>query len=427
MSEQLETRVRTSPTASLPSDDGIWSLATALAGAVAPSEVAAALAEQGAAAAGASFSNMAVLNVETGMVRVVHGSVMDTTIAARWEEFALSEPTPLCEAMVSRRAVLVASLDELGRRYPDLVADTAAASIGATASYPLFSAAGLVLGAVGFGWPTAQGFGSEQVRTLDLVANLAAQALERAVLTQRENERASTRERADAQLLQDAFLPRSLPTTDSLDLAAVYLPASDAAMGGDWYDVFPVTGGTCLVIGDVVGHGVQSAAVMGQLRNTVRAYAVEDPSPARVLTRLNRMMCRLQPGEYATAIVAVWDEERGTLLRCNAGHPPVLRCRPGEFEFLAPAPGGRLLGVSPDWVYQERLKVLRPGTTMLFYTDGLVERRGQELHDGMRAFREFVEGLDDLSPAAICDQALQWRRTQGRLEDDVCLLAARLK
>ena len=225
-----------------------------------------------------------------------------------------------------------------------MVADTAAASIDATASYPLLSSAGLVLGAVGFGWPSAQQFGSHQVRTLDLVANLAAQALERAVLTQREHERASTRERADAQLLQDAFLPRSLPTTDTLDVAAVYLPASDAAMGGDWYDVFPVTGGTCLVIGDVAGHGVQPAAVMGQLRNTVRAYATEDPSPATVLTRLNRMMCRLQPGEYATAIVAVWDEERGTLLRSNAGHPPVLRCRPGEFEFLTPPPGGRLLG-----------------------------------------------------------------------------------
>jgi serine phosphatase RsbU (regulator of sigma subunit) len=86
-----------------------------------------------------------------------------------------------------------------------------------------------------------------------------------------------------------------------------------------------------------------------------------------------------------------------------------------------------LLGVTPDWVYQEQPKVLRPGTTMLFYTDGLVERRGQELHDGMRAFRSFVESLEDLSPLAVCDQVLQRRRTQGRLEDDVCLLAARLK
>jgi serine phosphatase RsbU (regulator of sigma subunit) len=329
--------------------------------------------------------------------------------------------------MMSRRPVLVESLVELERRYPDLVADTVAASIGATASYSLFSAAGLVLGAVGFGWPSAQEFGSDQLRTLDLVASLAAQALERAVLTLREHERASTRERADAQLLQDAFLPRSLPTTDTLDVAAVYLPASDAPMGGDWYDVFPVTGGTCLVIGDVAGHGVQSAAVMGQLRNSVRAYATEDPSPSSVLARLNRMMCRLEPGEYATAIVAVWDEARGTLLRSNAGHPPVLRCRPGEFGYLVPPPDGRLLGVSPDWVYQEQSKVLRPGTTMLFYTDGLVERRGHELLDGMSALLEFVEGLDDLSPQAICDQVLHWRRAQGRIEDDVCLLAARLR
>jgi serine phosphatase RsbU (regulator of sigma subunit) len=425
MSEPLEALVGTLPIGS--PDEGIWRLATALAGAASPPEVAAALAEQGSVAAGASFSNMAVLTPDTQRVRVVHGSVMDSAIAARWEEFALSEPTPLCEAMVQRRPVLVESVVALERRYPDMVADTAAASIAATASYPLLSAAGLVLGAVGFGWPSPQEFGSDQVRQLDLVANLAAQALERAVLTQRERERASTRERADAQLLQDAFLPRSLPTTDTLDVAAVYLPASDAAMGGDWYDVFPVAGGTCLVIGDVAGHGVQSAAVMGQLRNSVRAYATEDPSPASVLTRLNRMMCRLEPGEYATAIVAVWDEERGTLLRSNAGHPPVLRCRPGEFEFLTPPSGGRLLGVSPDWAYHEQPKVLRPGTTMFFYTDGLVERRGQELRDGMGALLSFVESLDDLSPQAVCDQVLQWRRAQGRIEDDVCLLAVRLR
>jgi serine phosphatase RsbU (regulator of sigma subunit) len=329
--------------------------------------------------------------------------------------------------MVARRPVLVASLVDLERRYPDMLADTEAASIGATASYPLLSSAGLVLGAVGFGWPTAQGFGDDELRTLDLVAKLAAQGLERALLTQREHERASTRERADAQLFQDAFLPRSLPATATLDVAAVYLPASDAAMGGDWYDVFPVTGGTCLVIGDVAGHGVQSAALMGQLRNTVRAYAIEDPSPARVLTRLNRMMCRLEPGGYATAIVAVWDEESGTLLRSNAGHPPVLRCRPGEFGFLRPPPGGRLLGVSPDWDYQEEPKVMRPGTTLLFYTDGLVEHRGEELRDGMWALSDFVEGLADLSPQATCDQVIEWRRQQGHLEDDVCLLAARLK
>jgi serine phosphatase RsbU (regulator of sigma subunit) len=408
-------------------DDGIWRLATALAGATTPHDVAAALAEAGAAAAGASFSNMAVKIPGTSRVRVVHDSSMDAAIAVRWDEFDLSEATPLCEAIVTGSPVLIESIAALRARYPALVTDTVAASLQATASFPLPAANGVILGAAGFAWPLPQAFGPDQLRALDLIANLAAQALERAVLSQHEQEFASSRERLDAQLLQDAFLPRELPKTDTLDMAAVYLPASDAAMGGDWYDVFPVDGGTCIVVGDVAGHGLQSAAVMGQLRNTVRAYAVEDASPARVLSRLNRMMCQLEPGQHASAIVAVWNEGSGTLLRSNAGHPPLLRCRTGEFGYLPPPPGGRILGVTPDWVYQEQYKVLRPGTTLLFYTDGLVERRDQDLNQGMNALLSFVAGLDDLAPQAVCDDVLRWRRHVARLEDDVCVLAVRLR
>jgi serine phosphatase RsbU (regulator of sigma subunit) len=408
-------------------NDNIWSLAASLAGAVTPLNVAAALAEEGAAAAGASFSNMATLDLATKRVHVVHNSDMDPAIAARWGEFDLTDHTPLCEAMVTGRPVLVESPAQMEREYPALLADSLAASVKATASWPLASVNGEIIGAAGFGWPTPQRFDAERKRALDLIANLAAQALDRALLYQRQFELSSNRERADAQLLQDAFLPRVLPQTETLDVAAVYLPASDAAMGGDWYDVFPVEGGTCLVIGDVAGHGLQSAATMGQLRNTVRAYASEDPSPARVLTRLNQMMCRLEPGVHASAIVAVWDERRGTLLRSNAGHPPVLRCRTDEFGYLNPPSGGRLLGVSPDWEYSEAYKVLRPGTTVLFYTDGLIEQRGRDVDDGMGSLLRFVETLDDLTPQATCDQVLEWRLREGRLEDDVCVLAVRLR
>jgi serine phosphatase RsbU (regulator of sigma subunit) len=408
-------------------DDGIWSLAIALAGAVSPDDVAAALAEAGAAAAGASFSNMAMLDVATNQVNVVHNSVMDSAIAARWGQFDLSEPTPLCRAIVSGRPVLIDSPETMEREFPKLVPDSLAAAVRATASLPLSGAGGGVLGAVGFGWPEAQPFDAEQKRALNLIATLAAQALDRAVLYQRDRELSSLRERADAQLLQDAFLPRTLPQTDRLDVAAVYLPASDAAMGGDWYDVFPVDGGTCLVIGDVAGHGLQAAAAMGQLRNTVRAYALEDPSPARIMTRLNRMMCRLEPGVHASAIIAVWDEDRGTLLRCSAGHPPILRCRTGEFGYLPLPAGGRLLGVSPEWEYQEAYKVLRPGTTLLFYTDGLIEQRGRDIDECMQALQTFVEGLDDRSPQATCDQVLQWRLQDAHLNDDVCVLAVGLR
>ena len=425
-SEQSEPGQKMTPAPPLPSDEGIWRLATALSAALSPLDVARALAEEGAVVAGASFSNMAVLDATTKRVRVVHRSGIAPDIADRWSVFDLSEPTPLCEAMRTGLPVLVESVEHMTKRFPQMVPDTVAASLSANVSLPLFTAGGAIIGAVGFGWPSPQEFGVEQLRTLDLIANLSAQSLDRSLLHQNERELSSTRERADALLFQDAFLPRELPQTATLDVAAVYLPASDAAMGGDWYDVFPVAGGTCLVIGDVAGHGVQSAAVMGQLRNTVRAYAFEDPSPARVLTRLNQMMCHLDPGEHATAAVAVWDERNGTLLRSNAGHPPVLRCRAGEFGYLIP-PQGRLLGVTPDWEYKEETKTLRPGTTMLFYSDGLIEWRGQGIDDGMGGLLAFVEELDDLSPQAVCDQVLAWRLRTARQEDDVCVLAARLK
>jgi serine phosphatase RsbU (regulator of sigma subunit) len=407
-------------------EEDIWRLATALSGAASPEDVAVALAEEGAAAAGASFSNMAMLEAETNRVSVVRGSVLNPRIASRWAEFHVNDPTPLCEAMLSGRAVLLRSAEAVRERYPNLLAETLAASLSATASLPLQTPSGVCLGAIGFGWRRPQAFTPRQVRRLDLIAHMAAQALDRALLYERERGQASAWERAEAHLLQEAFLPRVLPQAGSLGLAAAYLPARDAAMGGDWYDAFPVDGGLFLVIGDVAGHGLRSAAVMAQLRNAVRAFADEDPTPERVLTRLNRMLCRLEPGETATAIVAVWNAAAGTIVRSNAGHPPVLRCRVDKTDFLPPPAGRLMLGVDPDWVYVAETKVLRPGTTLLFYTDGLVETRDRGLEEGMEDLRTFAEGLPDLLPQALCDRVLEWRLGAARREDDMCLLAARL-
>jgi serine phosphatase RsbU (regulator of sigma subunit) len=408
-----------------PSDEQVWRLATALSGAATRVDVARALAEEGAAAAGSTFSNMAVLDPRGSRLRVAHGSVLDDAIAARWAEFDLAEPTPLCSAVRSGHAVLLGSPEAIGSNYPNLVTDTLSSGLRATASLPLLAAAGVPLGAIGFGWPAPQTFDQAQLRRLDLIAHMAAQALDRALLYERERAQSSARERAEAQLLQEAFLPATLPHTDGLEMAAAYLPASDAPFGGDWYDAFPVDEGVFLVIGDVAGHGMPAAATMAQLRNAVRAFADEDPAPERVLTRLNRMFCRLNPGETATAIVAMWDPASATLLRSNAGHPPVLRCRQGEVEFLVPPPGGLLLGAQAT-CYQAESKLLRPGTTLLFYTDGLVEMRGHSLDQGMRSLRAFVDGLADLSPQALCDGVIEWRLAAGRREDDMCLLAVRL-
>lgn len=402
----------------------IWRLATALSGAVTPLDVAVALAEEGASAAGATFSNMAVR--DEGRTWAIHGAGLAAEAAERWSELRDDPATPLHDAIRQARPILLGSIEALEAAYPHLVADTVAAGLTATASLPLRMADGAAGGAAGFGWDTPQDFDDEQLLLLDLIAQMAASALERAALQQQNADIGRAREAEDAQLLQDVFLPRSLPKVEHLEAAARYLPAAAAPMGGDWYDVFPVEGGTCFVIGDVAGHDLAAASVMAQLRNAARAYAVEHPSPAEVVGNLNRMLCLLEPGETASVIVLTWDPALEVIVRTNAGHPPILRCRPGEFSFLQPEALGIILGVDPTWTYEAEVKQLRPGTTLLFYTDGLVEQRDVHLDESMEALRSFVEGLTDLSPQSVCDAVVEWRLERGPREDDLCVLAVRL-
>ncbi len=313
----------------------VWRLATALSGAASQSEVGTAIADLAAPAAGSVFANLATFDDRTKLVQVIHGPALAPDIADRWLEFAVDEPTPLCEAILTGSAVLLPSLEAIGARYPLLLSDTISAGLAATASVPLRSSDGRTLGAIGLGWREPQAFAARQLSRLTLIAQLAAEAVERTTGTSPAgragpDRRASDRvgaDRVEARVLQEAFLPATLPRTEHLEVAAAYLPASDTPMGGDWYDAFPVDGGTCLVIGDVAGHGLPSVAAMAQLRYAVRAFADEDPTPGRIVTRVNRMLCRLDPDTTATLIVAVWHPEEQVLVRTNAGHPSLLRCR----------------------------------------------------------------------------------------------------
>jgi serine phosphatase RsbU (regulator of sigma subunit) len=164
---------------------------------------------------------------------------------------------------------------------------------------------------------------------------------------------------------------------------------------------------------------------MGQLRNAVRAYAHETPVADQIVSRVNRMLCRLQPNELASMIVAVWDPLTGMLNRCAAGHPPLLRCREGETEFLVSSPG-LLLGTDADYRYSSTEKVLRSGTTIVFYSDGLIESRRQGLTEGMAALRDKADSMRELDPQGICDELMGWRLADRSLDDDMCVLAARL-
>ncbi|MFF9285026.1 PP2C family protein-serine/threonine phosphatase [Streptomyces griseosporeus] len=234
-----------------------------------------------------------------------------------------------------------------------------------------------------------------------------------------------------AEALQRAQLTE-LPLTEGVDLAARYLPATRGLnIGGDWYDAFVQPDGSVLaVIGDVTGHGLNAAVMMGQLRTALRAYAVEDDSPARILTRLHHMLCHQQPTLYATAVIARFRPGDPTLVWAAAGHPPaVVRSPDGTVRVLDARPG-IMLGVPLPFTYEDHRLPLHPGSTVALYTDGLVERRAQGIDPGIERLAQAMGALsgadlEDLDASA--EALLKPLLHDSERDDDVCLLLCRTR
>jgi PAS domain S-box-containing protein len=224
-----------------------------------------------------------------------------------------------------------------------------------------------------------------------------------------------------AHVLERSFVPERLPEIQGVGLAARFIPGgAGVEVGGDWYDVLELEGGSIvLVIGDVAGRGVQAAAVMAQLRNSLRTYAFDAHPPATALERLNRLTWSLDPGAMATIIFLVFDPGSGVVHLSNAGHlPPLLAKTDGETRYLE---GGRSLpvGARPATTYTEASHSLEPGSKLLLYTDGLVEKRRAPIDDGLlrlsQSIAERDENLEDL-----CDRLIAELQPTG--DDDVALL-----
>lgn len=236
------------------------------------------------------------------------------------------------------------------------------------------------------------------------------------------------REHTIAETLQRSLLPGGFPEIGGLDLAASYLPATDGIhVGGDWYDAFGLPGaGIGLVIGDVAGHDLTSAAVMGQVRTLLRAYALDDPDPAAVLRRTGEALLRLLPDALASAVYAVLDPATGELRYANAGHPPPLTADgAGGFAYLEDAPG-TMLGAGPGIEFASGRRRLAAGGGLLLYTDGLIEDRHRDLSDGLRSLAATLTAAAPASAGEICRVAQQVLGPSQARADDVCLLAARL-
>ncbi|RBY86242.1 PAS domain S-box protein [Blastococcus sp. TF02A-26] len=250
-----------------------------------------------------------------------------------------------------------------------------------------------------------------------------------------DNARLYEQQRHLAEELQRSMLTAP-PEPDHAEIVVRYMPAAEAArVGGDWYDAFvQPDGATTLVIGDVVGHDTAAAAAMGQLRSMLRGIAVTgDAGPAQVLRQLDGAIAQLQLQTYATAALARFEQTPADLRRgitrmrwANAGHPPPLVIHPdGTVAELASWHGELMLGVDHTTPRSDSVVTLDRDTTVLLYTDGLIERRGADLDDGMERLRAAAADLADRPLDELCDEVIA-RLVETTPEDDVALVAIRL-
>ncbi|MFD3381720.1 MULTISPECIES: SpoIIE family protein phosphatase [unclassified Streptomyces] len=354
-------------------------------------------------------------------------------------QMPLDTDYPAAEVVRTGRAVYLSSPDHYRDRYPASWPLAQHFDRQSWAFLPL-TFAGRTMGAwmAAFTYPVT--FTPDERSVLTTVARMLAQALSRAGVAE------SERELTDG--LQRSMLPTLGPQIPGMSLAARYVPTGGGLqVGGDWYDMIPLPGGTsrtspgggrfALVIGDVQGHDVRAAGLMGQLRIALRAYASEGHRPDAVLSRASRFLYGITYDEeiadlrFATCLYVEVDPESGVLEIARAGHPdPAIRMADGTV-LTRPTPGGLPLGIDPDADYPTTRLVLEPGETMLICTDGLIETGGHDLDTGWRRIRRILEShdgdMEELADALV--QAVHGpssHHTTGplvdRREDDIAVL-----
>lgn len=275
-----------------------------------------------------------------------------------------------------------------------------------------------LVGVLHVGTLERRGFESDDVHLLRTVGDRAALAIEHGRLTD---------QRRAARHLQKRLLPQALPEIPGLELAARYLPASsDAGVGGDWYDVLALSSGRVgVVIGDVVGKGAQAAAYMGELRSALRAYALEELAPAPALAKLARLV-DMERGQMATLVYGIVDRGESRMRIARAGHPYPLLVHPERGATYLTSGGGPPLGVEGAEVdsFPEHECGIEAGSTLLLYTDGLLERRGKRIRDPEWALAETASASAG-DPETLCDNVIGRFVRARPSEDDVALLAVR--
>jgi serine phosphatase RsbU (regulator of sigma subunit)/anti-sigma regulatory factor (Ser/Thr protein kinase) len=270
---------------------------------------------------------------------------------------------------------------------------------------------GRLVGVVHVGTRIPRNFTDDDAQLLQAVADRAALAIE--------HDRLFVQHRI-AETLQRRLLPTELPEIPNVGFAARYIPAAKAStVGGDWYDVFQLRDGrVAIAVGDVAGHGVWAASLMGELRTALRVYAMEAPRPAPVLSKLSTFVSERGLESMATCSYAILDLDRAAITVASAGHPPPLLITADGTRFIKQS-SGPPLGGRTRFAYEEADFRIEPAEVLMLYTDGLIERRGELLSDGLARLAE-VAGDAPLDADLLCDRVIEALVANG--EDDVAVL-----
>jgi PAS domain S-box-containing protein len=373
--------------------------------------------EVGRTAIGALRSAVALLNDDKLGLRVINPSgLAPTGPDGAGMRLTLDTPSVMTRAIATRRPVLIADPEELRSQFdPDTAPVMDTGDEQAWVGLPLL-AAGMPLGALRFSFGKPRTILEEERVFLEALAGQCALAVERAEMYEKEHTAAVT--------LQRSLLPDELPKVPGLVLDAKYLPKA-TNVGGDWYDVFRLPDRRLAVtVGDVMGKGLLAAAGMGRVRNALRALALTDPRPAAVLAGLDRLFTATEREEQVTTVTyLVIDPETGEGQAGNAGHPPTLLLTPDALPVLDGAEAGTPLG----WASPRRQHAFRlpPGSTAVFYSDGLVENRVRGLDAGLDELVRTAAGApqDVLgAPGRLLQYLLDSMLAGHEQDDDVTVL-----
>ncbi|MFD8078450.1 SpoIIE family protein phosphatase [Streptomyces sp. NPDC059718] len=358
---------------------------------------------------------LVLMTIEEGRLSIIGHRGYTADFIDRYDGAALASLTPPAQALTSGVPSFFVSFDDFQRAYPEAVRY---GSRDAWAFLPLITS-GRPVGTLVLSYDQPRAFPQAERAALTALAGLIGQALDRARLYDTKHHLAHS--------LQHCLLPRALPRIPGLEVAARYRQAGRGMeVGGDFYDLIRCNSrGAAAVIGDVQGHSVSAAALMGQIRAAIHSHATAGPLPDEVLVCANRLIADLDPGLFTSCLYVHLDLDHHRAHLSTAGHPPPLVRHPDGHTDVLRLPAGLLLGIDPDADYASTDIPFPPGTLLALYTDGLVESPGTDIGDAIDDLADHLTRSGDQAAESLADTLMRHSAENTAGTDDVALLLVR--